>query len=470
MKKSVLLTGATGTMGGAALRHLSKHLDQLQLSVLVRPSKKNQKLMKNYANKIEIIWGDLTNYQDVKKALSSVDYILHTAALVSPKADKNPDLAYKINVGSMKNILKAIEELNLKYVKLVNIGSVAQTGSRLFPVHWGRVGDPIKASIDDYYASSKIEAERLVIESNLKYWVSLRQTGILHEGLLSMMEGIMFHQPLNNVLEWVTDEDSGRLLTNLVLKDLDDDFFRKVYNIGGGKACRLNNYEFLSKIFNVLKINNIEKIFETNWFASKNFHGQYYLDSDQLNDILDFRRETFNDFLLRLKTKVKFPLTLLAYLPQSLVKNLVMKRICEKKSGPLYWINNNETEKINAFFGSKDQWLKIKGWSDFTIRKNYDQVFRLDYGYDINKPIKNISIVDLKSAAKFRGGKLLSKDFKDFYQPVMWECAFKHKFAASPNLILKAGHWCPKCAPPAWNYEKLVKKDFFLAQVIDNGI
>ena len=29
----------------------------------------------------------------------------------------------------------------------------------------------------DYYAVSKIAAERYVIESGLKYWVSLRQTG-----------------------------------------------------------------------------------------------------------------------------------------------------------------------------------------------------------------------------------------------------------------------------------------------------
>ena len=42
------------------------------------------------------------------------------------------------------------------------------------PIHWGRVGDPIKPSMFDYYAVSKVAAERYVIESGLKYWVSLR--------------------------------------------------------------------------------------------------------------------------------------------------------------------------------------------------------------------------------------------------------------------------------------------------------
>ena len=35
---------------------------------------------------------------------------------------------------------------------------VAETGDRMPPVHWGRVGDPIKPSMFDYYAVSKVAA------------------------------------------------------------------------------------------------------------------------------------------------------------------------------------------------------------------------------------------------------------------------------------------------------------------------
>lgn len=125
--------------------------------------------------------------------------------------------------------------MGLEEVELVYIGTVAETGSRLPPIHWGRVGDPIKASVFDHYAVSKIAAERLVIESGLKHWVSLRQTDILYYDLLEMMDPIMYHQPWSNVLEWVTEEDSGRLLANLCIKDLPDSFWKSAYNIGGGR-------------------------------------------------------------------------------------------------------------------------------------------------------------------------------------------------------------------------------------------
>ena len=64
-----------------------------------------------------------------------------------------------------------------KLVGYVNV--IAETGNRCEPLHWGRCGDPIKISIYDHYAISKVKAERVFAESGLKKWVSLRQSGIL---------------------------------------------------------------------------------------------------------------------------------------------------------------------------------------------------------------------------------------------------------------------------------------------------
>lgn len=286
-------------------------------------------------------------------------------------ADKNPKLAYDVNVGSMKNILRAIQSLQLKDVMLVNIGTVAETGDRLPPAHWGRVGYPINPSIFDSYATSKITAERLVIESGLNKWVSLRQTGILHYGLLNTMEGIMFHQPLNNVIEWITEDDSGRLLANICLKNLPDNFYRSVYNIGGGATCRLNNFCFMSQMFGVLGIENIKDIFEPNWFALKNFHGQYYLDSDEINDILNFRRESFEDFIVRLKNNIPFPYNFLKFIPKTIIKNIIMKRTALSVSGPLRWVKNKELEKIDGFFGSIEKWHLIQSWQQLELSIDY---------------------------------------------------------------------------------------------------
>lgn len=470
LKKRVFLTGVTGTMGGAGLSHLLEYKDELSLVLLIRETAKNMKAMEKYKDlNLEIIWGDLTDYRDVKRAIKDVDYIIHVAAFVSPEADYEPKKAWEINVGSIDNILKAISELALHEVKLVYIGSIAETGSRLPPIHWGRVGDPLKPSIYDNYAITKIVAERKVIESGLKYWVSLRQTGILHYGLLNIIDGIIFHQPLNNVFEWITADDSGRLLANLCVKDLPERFWKNIYNIGGGQSCRKNNYDFMTLMLSTVGIENIEKIFETNWFATKNFHGHYYLDSDILNDYLDFRRESIEDFIERLKVNVKLPTSLLRYLPTYFTKNFIMKPIAKSENGTLNWINSKDEGRINAFWGSINEWQKIKPWNDINLKEDYDKVIILNHGYDENKDENLLNLYDMKEAAKFRGGKCLSDLMieGDLETKLKWQCSFGHEFYASPRLILKGGHWCEKCESSPSNYSEIAKDSIFFSQVWD---
>ena len=72
-KKTVFITGSTGVMGTETLNEFCKHLNEFHLKLLVRPSKKNKKTMKNLLkkysdNSIEVIWGDLLNYEDVLQA------------------------------------------------------------------------------------------------------------------------------------------------------------------------------------------------------------------------------------------------------------------------------------------------------------------------------------------------------------------------------------------------------------------
>jgi hypothetical protein len=40
-----------------------------------------------------------------------------------------------------------------------------------------------------------------------------------------------------------------------------------------------------------------------------------------------------------------------------------------------------------------------------------------------------------------------------------------HEFNAKPNTILKAGHWCPQCMAPPWNFDQQARGNPFFAQV-----
>ena len=216
---------------------------------------------------VEIIHGDLRNYDIMLKCVTGVDYILHVGGLVSPYADKMPYETQEVNIGGMKNICKAVlAQENKDSIKLVYIGSVAETGSRSYPYHFGRIGDPIYISIFDHYGLSKAIAERELVESGIKNWVVLRMTGILHSGLFNNINPIVYHLVINNGLEWCTLEDSGRVLRQLVLLDsegkLGSDFWNHMFNISSGKEYRLSNYEFESYILKGCGLPGPENIFE----------------------------------------------------------------------------------------------------------------------------------------------------------------------------------------------------------------
>lgn len=455
-------------MGKEGLKQLLASEEEYQLVLLALPTKNDKKLLGPFENldRLRIIWGDLTNYTDVKRAVADVDIVLHVGALVSPMADSQPELAWKVNFGGTKNIVDAIlDREDRDEVKLLYIGTVAETGNRVPPYHWGRIGDPLVPSPFDYYALSKIAAERYVIESGLRFWVSLRQTGILHDDILEVKGGIGYHQPLNNPLEWVTVADSGRILVNICSDGVPTDFWRSVYNIGGGADCRLTNYQFLAKLYEMLGV-DFRKLIDPNWYATRNFHGQWYLDSEKLEEALHFRSETVDDVLERIKKKLPLSMRMLRFLPLKLVKEKVMKPQLLKEDTPLAWLKNGDEEKIKAFLGSREAWENIPGWEDFEPMD--DPPFeKLDHGYDEGKADEELGLEDVKAAAAFRGGKCLSAMMKpgDLGTFLEWSCSFGHKFKASAYLVLKTGHWCSECLKTPWNFDAQAKSNAFLAQV-----
>ena len=236
-------------MGWAGLQELLQYPDRYDVTVLARPSKKNKQKLAPLESKIHVVWGDLTHYEDVRKGVTGADYVLHVGGMVSPKADYYPKETLRVNVTAAENIVNTIlEQPNRDEIKVVYIGSVAETSDRNEPLHWGRCGDPVFASAFDYYAVSKIAAERIFADSGLRHWVSLRQSGILYPAILKNFDPIMFHVPIRGVLEWATVEDSGRLLERVCRNSVPDDFWKRFYNISSGPQYRMTNYDFETRV------------------------------------------------------------------------------------------------------------------------------------------------------------------------------------------------------------------------------
>lgn len=478
MKKKIALTGASGTMGFQGFLEFYKKKSEFDLVLLLRDSKKNRKMFRRYEKdpSVRIVWGDLTRYEDVLTFVTGADYVLHVGGMVSPLADDYPVTTLKTNVEAAENIVAAIKaQPDPDKVKVVYIGTVAETGDRNPPIHWGRTGDPIKISVYDHYAISKVKAEAIFAESGLRYWVSLRQSGILYPALLKKLEPIMYHVPMNGVLEWATVEDSARLLVNVCGADIPEEFWRRFYNIGSGKEYRLTNFEFEEYMMKNLGMGSTKQMFDANWFVTRNFHGQWYYDSDILEGYCHFRGnvplDTYFKEMLR-KVEFYYRLAFLAKPYAKLIRNKLMKPIALTKDyGTLWWAEHEVPERMNAYFGGMENYCRIPSdWDEFGLKfpskdSISEEVVLLDHGYDESKPVEELTIEDLRKAAEFRGGECMASEVGDFYTPILWKSARGNRFLMSPNLVLKGGHWCPQELPWPWDYDTEAKINPFFAQV-----
>lgn len=478
-----MITGAAGSMGGETLKMLRNDLDKCELLLFDLDNSNSREKLKEYEAiaGIRVVYGDLLDRKLVYDCVKDVDIVLHIAAFVSPAADDFPEKAMQINYGSAKNIIDSIKKSGReKETRFVSIGTVAETGDRMPPLHWGRVGDPIKPSMYDYYAVSKIATERMVIESGLSYWVSLRQTGIMGPAMSKIQDPIMFHNCLENVLEYVSDRDSGRLMRNLCIKDidgeLDKEFWQHIYNIGGGESCRVSTIDMFQEMYGRIGITNLEHVVDPRWFATRNFHGQYYLDSDKLEQLFHFRSDSmeyfYQAYLDNLGALVPVA-KVITKLPGgqkfmgAMIKRTIKKQAV-KERGTLRFIEDNDTEKIVAYWGSEDNYKAIPSkLSDMKKFNDWNKVIKLDHGYDEEKPASELNLEDMKGAAKFRGGECLSTAMTpgDWTTKLDFKCAFDHTFSASPKLVLEGGHFCPECERTSWNYKERAKREPFFAQV-----
>lgn len=497
-KKTLLVTGASGNMGSEVLKQ-TMATGRVKGVVLLRKKPENEKLAeklkKQYGEDIDIIFGDLSKYEDCEKAVANADYVFHCAAIIPPVSDHKPKLAESANYFGAKNLCDAIAaNPRADEIKFIEIGTVAEYGNRDYHHLWGRVGDPLIVSAFDFYAVTKLRAERHIIESGLKYWVSLRQSGILYDTFMigNMNDGLMFHTCWNTPIEWATARSSGLMGKNLIIGDMDgtlpEEFWRKVYNIGNGEKARVTGYETFASGFGMMGVTP-KAIFKPNWNIARNFHCMWYYDSDVLESYLHFQdSETYQDFWDKLGSQFFYKLWKFGKPFKGLIRKCAIERLFKNSNSPKYWIENGLDGRLNAFFGGREEYEKIpETWDNYPLlcegnlpdgtkvdyealkkKENVTPDMLLSHGYDESKPDSELGYEDFQQAAEFRGGKCLTTDAKkgDLYTKIEWECHDGHRFMASPFLILKTGHWCPECCQPApWNFDELAKHIPFYAQI-----
>ena len=163
----VLLTGSFGNIGEKVVKELLKQKHEVTCLDLKNPT--NEKVAQQFKGKVDIIWGDITNAQQVADAITKVDAVIHMAAMLPATVDLNPALGRKVNVGGTQNVIEGIKASN-DDKQLIFCSSISVHGNNMPSDPYPRkIDSPFKQ--DDDYAGHKIECEQLIDASGITFTV-----------------------------------------------------------------------------------------------------------------------------------------------------------------------------------------------------------------------------------------------------------------------------------------------------------
>lgn len=337
--QKILITGTTGAIGSEVLNQLNASNKLNGVSVLVRDSKNTRKVLKPFIDKINVIYGDITNRDIVKKAVKNQDIVVHLAAIIPSIIDNNDDLVNRVNVGGTENIVRSMET-ECPNALLLFSSSIAIYGDRIIDPEI-RISDPPKGLDHDNYSRTKVDAETIIKSSKLN-WSIFRLTAIMGIGN-HKISGIMFDVPLETQFEIATVRDTARAFVNSL--DHKEELTGRVFNLGGGESCRITYFDFMSRAFNAFGLGKIN--FPEYAFAKQNFHCGHYMDGNELETILQFRKDNIESYFKRFDTSVPMIQRLLTLPFRGIIKWFLLKL-----SMPYKAYKNGDQEKINFFFGN----------------------------------------------------------------------------------------------------------------------
>lgn len=152
----VLITGATGLLGGHLIKELQRRNEQIR--ALVLPVENADKLT---AQGVEVVRGDITDASTLGPAVKNVDLIFHLAGMMGvwrPLAD------YRlVNVNGSENLYKAAQAAGVRRYVHTSSHTVYGLGHGRFMTE----NDPLKPDPDPY-PLTKAEGDRLMRRLMLK--------------------------------------------------------------------------------------------------------------------------------------------------------------------------------------------------------------------------------------------------------------------------------------------------------------
>jgi len=157
--KKILVTGAAGFIGS----HLAEHCVELgyKVKAFVRYNSKNDwgwLEHSKYKNEIEVISGDIRDYDSVFSAMKGCDAVFHLAALIGIPYSYISPLAYiKTNLEGTYNVLQSAKELKLENILITSTSETYGTAQYV------PIDEKHPMVGQSPYSASKIATDQLTI-------------------------------------------------------------------------------------------------------------------------------------------------------------------------------------------------------------------------------------------------------------------------------------------------------------------
>jgi UDP-N-acetylglucosamine 4,6-dehydratase len=146
--RSILITGATGTLGKALVKHILDNYQPRRLVVFSRDEHKHYLMAQQFKNDcLRFFVGDVRDFDRVNQACKDIDYIIHAAAMKHVDiAEFNPMECIKTNVIGTENVIKAAIAHGIEKAILISTDKAINSVS--------------------LYGATKLAAEKLFIAAN----------------------------------------------------------------------------------------------------------------------------------------------------------------------------------------------------------------------------------------------------------------------------------------------------------------
>jgi UDP-glucose 4-epimerase len=285
MSGPVLITGGAGSVGRilvSRLRHEGRPVRVFDL-----PSMNYDGL--EGVDEIEVVKGDITDVDTVRRTVDGVEAVIHLAAILPPASERDRARTFAVNVDGTRHIVRALESL-APQAALVFSSSVSTYGDTSQEPPPVRVSHAQRAI--DIYAESKIAGEQILHDSPTS-WVVLRVAGIAVPAFQEP-PAVWPFMPEQR-LELVHRDDA---VTAILHATTVPAARGKIFNIAGGTTWQITGREYVERLYDLLGVPPEEATYRTSpgWVD--------WYNTQESQQLLNYQNVPYGTFLAQIEAEI----------------------------------------------------------------------------------------------------------------------------------------------------------------------